>query len=914
MSTILPFVIAGLVTGAVYGLSGVGLVLTYKTSGIFNFAYGALATVAAYVFYTLHVQEGWAWPIAALTTVGGGGLVMGLLFARLAAALEGTSLAWRVTATVGVLLSVEAAIVLIYGQLETRIVPPFLAGGSFQIGGTTVQWANAITFGIALAATTALYVFFRKTRVGTAMRAVVDDFRLLGLAGTNPEAIRRRSWLISVIFASASGVLFSTLLPLDPVVLTLFVVQAFGAAAIGAFTSLPVTFAGGLLIGVVSALSTKYFQTGFLSGLPAALPFVVLFLVLLLGPRRYLRDRLPMTIPHARPTWTTPLPVQATGGALLLIFLVLVPGFAGIHLTDWTIALAMVISFLALGLLVRTTGQVSLCHVAFAAIGVCAFSHLDVGQGWPWPLALLASGLIAVPIGALLAIPAIRLSGLYLALATLGFGIVLSAMFYTESFMFGSSQQGLNMPRPGFASSDKAFYFFVLACAIAASVLFVALNRSRLGRLLRGLGDSPTALATNGTTVTVTRVLVFCIAAFVAAIAGALVGMAQQVAVLQSYSPLLSLQYLALIMIVIGGAPWFAVSAAAGLILIPSYLTGTTVPYWLELVFGVSAVLAVLTPQRFTQVPPPLRQALDRMFRRSSLRLASAPAVSVSTAPATKWGGSPVAAGSLQVDGLRVAFGGLVAVDDLSLAAATGRITGLIGPNGAGKTTTFNVCSGIIRPDLGTIRLDDRDVSRSGPAVRARHGLGRSFQKLELFDSLTVWDNVSIGREGSLAGGNPLAQCAASPNQRRQVREATEAALEACGIADLAHRNAGALSTGQRRLVELARCIAGPYKILLLDEPSSGLDATETRRFGETLLEITEQSGIGILLVEHDMSLVMDICDYIYVMDFGRLIFEGVPEAVRRSPIVQAAYLGDDEVELSPSPGASSHLIESGSR
>lgn len=246
----------------------------------------------------------------------------------------------------------------------------------------------------------------------------------------------------------------------------------------------------------------------------------------------------------------------------------------------------------------------------------------------------------------------------------------------------------------------------------------------------------------------------------------------------------------------------------------------------------------------------------------------------------------------LVVTSLAVRFGGLVAVDDVSLAAPPGRITGLIGPNGAGKTTVFNVCSGLVRPAGGSVRLDGRDITRVPAARRSQRGLGRTFQRIALFDSLTVRENVELGREGALAGSLPWRQLVARRGEQRTVADAATDALELCGIADLADRPAGSLSTGQRRLVELARVLAGGFTTLLLDEPSSGLDDHESQRFGELLTTAVRDRGVGILLVEHHMELVLGICDYLYVLDFGRLIFEGGPDMAVTSDAVRDAYLG----------------------
>ncbi|RNL61068.1 ABC transporter ATP-binding protein [Nocardioides marmoriginsengisoli] len=248
----------------------------------------------------------------------------------------------------------------------------------------------------------------------------------------------------------------------------------------------------------------------------------------------------------------------------------------------------------------------------------------------------------------------------------------------------------------------------------------------------------------------------------------------------------------------------------------------------------------------------------------------------------------------LRLDRLVVKFGGLTAVNGLSLDAPLGRVTALLGPNGAGKTTAFNVCSGLQRPTDGSVELDGRDITALSPQTRARRGLGRTFQKMELFDHATVRDNVSMGREAAMAGSLPWRQIFSTRREREELVEVTARALELCGIVGLADRRPVELSTGQRRLVELARVVAGGFSMLLLDEPSSGLDKAETQAFGEVLRKLVATTGCGILIVEHDMSLVMDLSDYIYVMEFGTPIFEGTPDEVRRSPEVRAAYLGTE--------------------
>jgi ABC-type branched-subunit amino acid transport system ATPase component len=258
---------------------------------------------------------------------------------------------------------------------------------------------------------------------------------------------------------------------------------------------------------------------------------------------------------------------------------------------------------------------------------------------------------------------------------------------------------------------------------------------------------------------------------------------------------------------------------------------------------------------------------------------------------------SPAAgeAPALTVAGLSVQFGGVRAVSGLDLIVPRGQITGLIGPNGAGKSTTFNACCGLVARAGGTISLAGARLDSLSTSARSRRGLGRSFQQGQLYDSFDVRANVSLGAEARLVGSSVPAHFMGGRRHRREIAERADAAMEACGIAGIAGRPVAELPSGLRRLVELARVLAGGFDVLLLDEPSSGLNHAETARFGQILLSVTAAHDCGILLVEHDMSLVMDVCSYIYVMDFGKLIFEGTPAQVQASPEVQAAYLGVEE-------------------
>jgi ABC-type branched-subunit amino acid transport system ATPase component/branched-subunit amino acid ABC-type transport system permease component len=892
----LPFIVSGVATGSIYGLAGTGLVLTYKTSGIFNFGHGAIATAAAYVFYWLHVDHGMDWVPAVAIAVLVVGPLIGLLFERIAARLAPQRTPLKIVGTVGIVLLVQALATIKYGSNTIRM-EQFLPGGTkrFRLFDVVVTYDKVIIAVLALVIVGLLYALFRYSRIGVAMRAVVDDPDLVAMQGTNPVAVRRVAWIIGSTFAALSGVLVAPLIGLDSILLTFLVVQAFGAAAVGAFSSIPLTFLGGLLIGVAADISKKYvLDVDWLSGFPAALPFLVLFVVLLVLPKRKLVAPSRVEVRPA-PQYRAPGRVRVVTGAVVLVPLLLVPEFAGTKLAFYTAGLVTAVMLLSLGLLVRVSGQVSLCHAAFAAIGAVAFSQLHVEHGWPWLLALVMGALVAVPVGALIAIPAIRLSGLFLALATFGFGILVQRLLYGQPWMFTEFAQGRPMPRPSFADSAEGYYYVVLAALVVTALVMVLVQRSRLGRVLRGMSDSPTAVTAMGLSTNVSKVVVFCISAFFAGVAGVLLGTARGFAVggdpfFISFNSLILLAMLALAPF---AEPWYALVPAIGTVL-PAYLDGTDTIHWVNLSFGLFAVLVAIQGGH-PSAPAGLRAALDRFGRRRRVAPVRLAPIGARAAPGEA---------GIEVHDLTVRFGGLVAVDGLTFSAPRGRITGLIGPNGAGKTTTFDACSGLNRRFAGRVLLHGDDVTRVAPAARGRAGLGRTFQRIELCDTLSVFENACLGREAAQAGARVIGQLAATPAERKEIDAAAWSALELCGVADLADHQAGSLSTGHRRLVELARCLAGTFDVLLLDEPSSGLDHDETARFGALLERVVEERGIGILLVEHDMSLVMRVCSYIYVLDFGRMIFEGPPEEVAASTLVRAAYLGDEEVMAAVHTGA----------
>ena len=591
MNSLLPFIVVGLATGAVYGLAGVGLVLTYRTSGVFNFAHGAIASAGAYLFYELHNKHGVPWPLAVFIGVFLLGPALGVVLELIGRRLAGQSAALRVVATVGLLLMILGLATIIYGPAVIT-VPQFLPTKTFRVSGVNVGYDQMILVVVGILTSLGLTLILRKTRLGMAMRGVVDDPALLELTGLNATGVRRGAWIIGSMVASASGILLAPVLGLDPLLLTLLVVQAFGAAAVGRFRNVGLTFVGGLAVGIAAAVSQRY-ATDFpsLLGFPPSVPFFVLFGILLSSKKGSLFEV--GEVRRQDKGHLTPIPVAGRRLALLAgaVAVAFVPFVVGAKLQVWISGAAYVVIFLSLGLLVKTAGQVSLCHAAFVAVGASTFSHLRVGAHLPWPVALLGAALVTVPVGAIVAIPAIRLSGVYLALATFGFGILLERMVYRTFLMYGS-EGNLIAPRPG-GVSDKAYFFVAVGVAALAAVMVRRIQRGRLGRLLEAVADSPKALTSLGASVTTALVLVFCASAFLAGAAGGLLASGAGTAGSSGLGAFQSLLWLTVI--AVAGTRVLSSSVIAALLLavLPIYLPSSLTD-WQPVFFGGVALLTAL--------------------------------------------------------------------------------------------------------------------------------------------------------------------------------------------------------------------------------------------------------------------------------------------------------------------------------
>jgi ABC-type branched-subunit amino acid transport system permease subunit len=513
-------------------------------------------------------------------------IIDGALFRR----LSGAGPTAAIVATLGLFVGLQGLAQVIYGG-ESRRLEPFLPAGTFTVFDLNVGWDQTVILGVSVAAALGLMVFFRWSHLGLQTRAVVDNRVLSELTGANAPAVTRFAWVLGCAFAATSGILFSaTLGGVHSVLLTLLVVQAFGAAAVGRLQSFPLTVLAAFGLGVVQSVVTKEvgeWGISSLNGLPSALPTLLLFGAILFSGRRPMREAPTTRSPSRRRVQrTTRFPVRPVVGAVA-VMAVLPAFFAGGDLLTLTSTVAFFMVFASLSLLVGLSRQLSLAHAIFVAFGAVGLAKLQ-GAGVPYLAALLLAGLILVPVGAVLAIPALRLSGLYLGLATLGFGILAQDLIFDTEIAFGSL--GLvTIERPGFLAGDVAFYYFVVAIAVAGLVTIELVRVTRLGRILVALADSPTAVGALGISSLSARVVTFCLSAFFAGLAGGLLG-----SIVRSVNPNSFTFFHSLIwvtVLVVAGARTFGgiLLASVLLVALPATFSASVVE-WQPVVFGAAAI------------------------------------------------------------------------------------------------------------------------------------------------------------------------------------------------------------------------------------------------------------------------------------------------------------------------------------
>lgn len=535
MEQLLAFTIVGLVTGSIYAVAASGLVLTYTTSGVFNIAHGAVGMLMAFVYWQLRFDWGWPTPVALVVVLLVLAPLFGVLVERtLARNLSSASLVSSLVVTIGLLLVLMAAAFNLWPPAGRR-VDGFFAPRGVDLGVVFVTWHEVIAVAAAASVAVGLRLLLFRTRTGVTMRATVDHRALASLTGARPNRSSMLSWALGSSLAALAGILLAPVLQLNVQALTLLVVNAYAAAMVGRLVSLPLTFAGAVALGLVESYAVGYLpSTGTLANVRLAIPTLMLFAVLLVLPETKLRSGSAVAA-RMPPLATLARSIVAAGG-----FVVVAAVFASVAaddvLGDLSRGLALGLIALSLVPLTGWAGQVSLCQMTFAGVGALVATKVaDDGS----PVGLLAAAGAAALVGALVALPALRLRGLYLALATLAFASFMDNVVFVRTDAFGNFG-ALAVDRlslGGVSFSSESAYFVVLSVAFAlVAVGLLGARRSAFGRKLSALRDSPAACATMGMNMTVLKLQVFALSSAIAGVGGALFAGFQQSASADDYT------------------------------------------------------------------------------------------------------------------------------------------------------------------------------------------------------------------------------------------------------------------------------------------------------------------------------------------------------------------------------------------
>ncbi len=567
--------VIGLTLGSIYAVSAFGLVVVYTTTGVFNFAQGALGMYWAFLYWELRFNRGWPAPIATIAVVlviaPIGGVVLDRLIMR---RMQSTPLVLQLMSTVGLMLGIMGLAATQWRVDRGRNSQPFFGRtGGFEIFSVNVTWHRLTTICVAIALALFLRLFLHSTRSGVAMRAVVDDRSLTSLTGVNPARISGLAWALGSSLAAIAGILIAPESGMVVELLTLVVIDAFAAAAVGRLASLPLTFLGAMILGVGQQFIRSFldFPDGF-SNADRALPTILLFVVVLALPQARVRAMGAIAATSSRTRQAMRLSDAALGGMALIVTVTawsggLIPfvgSWTGTGINRGVTMMITAIIMLSLVPLTGWAGQVNFAPLAFAGFGAVMFLKLagDTGQAW----GLVAAALLTAPIGVLIALPAVRLKGLYLALATMAFARGFELLFFTQPGVInpdsGERIAALHFMGWQLDGRSRGFLIFLTVVFAIGVIGLIALEHSRFGRRWMAINDSEAAAAMAGINLNETKVVVFAFSAAIAGFGGALFSIQQGTLNPSQFSLLLGLPIV--LLVVVGGVAYPAAALFGG--------------------------------------------------------------------------------------------------------------------------------------------------------------------------------------------------------------------------------------------------------------------------------------------------------------------------------------------------------------
>ncbi|HVL81185.1 MAG TPA: ATP-binding cassette domain-containing protein [Actinomycetota bacterium] len=907
-------IVLGIITGLGYGLLSAGLVIVYRTNRIINFAHGEIGALGAAVFVLAVTRWGLPYyvmfPIALAVGAGVGAMAEVAVIRRLRNAPRLMSL----VATLGLgqlLFVITATIASSARGAAFYPAPPGLP--QFHVGNLLVQPAASGLLFFSPVVVVALALFLQRSRLGLALRSAAANPEAARMAGVSASRMSTLAWAIGGVLSAFTAILVAPSLPgglytaasSGPSLLT----RGLAGAIVARMTNLPVALAAGVGIGVTEGVLLQNFRSG---GLMDLTLFAIIVVTLLFRSREGSREE------DKGSAWATvqpwrPLPeavaklwaVRNLGtiiGLGALAVLSVAPLMLGnVTAVSLTVLLGFLMVALSVGIITGLGGQLTLGQFALAAVGATVSAQIATRTGGNLPLALLYGGLAAAAVTIVIGLPALRLKGLFLAVTTLAFAVAMANWVLIQPWAMGG---GISTGRPVIAGRTvepgRGYYYIALLTFVVLFLVCRNIRRTGFGRLLLAVRDNEDAARAFGLNVRWIKIQGFVLAGFIAGVGGAAYG--------HSYSEIGRQQFAAefsvdvVVMTVVGG-----IGMLAGPVLGVLFVRGIPAFVPLDSLALLASRLGLLLlimyfPGGVVQLISPLRERVVRWVaaRYGVVVDGIEPPVAfeeatpiVSHAPAAT-NGHRTARGPreiLRVSSVQRSYGGLRAVDDVSLEVAEGEIVGLIGPNGAGKTTLFEVIAGFVAPDGGRVVFRGEDVTRWTPERKAKAGLIRSFQDVALFPTLSVLETVQLALEMRVPTRFMSSVLGLTGRDRRREEIARDI-VGTMGLWSFRNKQIQELSTGTRRICELACLVALRPKLLLLDEPSSGIAQRETEALAHLLADLKERYSMTLLVIEHDIPLIMGLSDRVIAMDAGQVIAHGRPDVVRNDPKVVEAYLG----------------------
>jgi len=864
----------GLFTGSTYALLAAGLVLVYRSSGVINFAHSSIGLLGA-AFMSLAIQQyGVPYWIA---------FVFGLLLsAGAGAATEVVVVKPLMKSPKVIPMAAMLGLSTFFIVLSLALNPDGLSGEAFpqpagmptaEIGSLLVTRPYAAQGIVSPILLVALGMFLWLSKTGLAIRGAADNADAASMSGVPPRTMMVWSWAIA---GGVSAVAAMFILPTAGVVTPAslgpdLLLRGLAAAAIARFASFGVAVLVAVLIGVAEQILASN------PGAKGWIELLILASVLLALAAERQRGR------RAPEAWTEVgaperrrlTPATIALGAVAFAAAATVPLYSNAtDAVNATIVIAVAIAGISVTLVTGLGGQLTLAQFALGGLAG-AFSVRAAGDGIPFPLAVVCGAVIAGGVSVLLAVPALRVRGPQLAVATLSFALVTSAYLLDQSWLLGQRKEPV---RPGGSvggtelDSGRGYYWVALVALAIVLVGVRFLRQSAFARQVVAVRDNEDAARALAVPSTMVKLQLAAVGGAVAGVGGAIY--AHAYTSLSSANFPVSLSIDAVTVAVIGG-----VGSLFGPLIGSLYLVGLPLFFTppSEALAGIAGLWLILV----TKEPRGVIGLVNSL--RARLRPGVDPADLVDAEHHAHLEREEMRRDRptgrlLTVRGVSRSFGPVVAVEDVTMHVDAGEIVGLIGPNGAGKTTLFEIISGFTRPGSGTVEFLGADVSRLSPTVRARRGLARTFQSAQLFPSLSVEETVLVAMRNlhhDVAGARRL--------------------LDEFGIAGYRDVPVGNLPTGLRRVLEMTCAFASNPVLVLLDEPTAGLSSAEREDFAESVLTWRERSGVGIVIIEHDLPVLNKVCDRLVAMNLGRLIADGRPDEVCRHPEVVASYTGTNQ-------------------